>query len=341
MDTLFGVLPPPVLPGSLWGSQAPRDNVPSCRVDPPVSMKFPSQSYDHSPKESPCAECGGAPTSTRSGSPCGRPVDQPTIEGEACLTSYPNPPRTALCCAGTCPANPKAYHVSGGPTVATVPGNPCGSSVPDNDPVLAQVLPRLNCDDSEAAPPVGGLTVADLPSMTSGVPRQCPPLSDSNDLSARSSRPPGTLPIAHVLSTDYPARCVFNGPPETTPHVCPAHPGNILHDVSGGYTPIAELDCPCDGSVKRDGSVSTSLLNLPSNFLEFAPSSDILPHQVDDYPPVAEASTFPFHPSRLDTPPPPHQPATAAPESTEVKAASKHQGSARLYIVETPMFEHP
>ena len=40
--------------------------------------------------------------------------------------------------------------------------------------------------------------------------------------------------------------------------------------------------------------------------------------------PAAEASTFPFHPSRLDTPPSPHQHATAAPESTEVKAASKH-----------------
>ena len=117
MDTRFGVLPPPVMPGSLWGGQAPRDIAPSCRVNPTSTMKFTPQSYEHPPKKSSCAECGGAPTSTQSSSPCGRPFNQQTIEGEACLTSSPCPPRSALCCTGACSENLKVSDVSGGTTV--------------------------------------------------------------------------------------------------------------------------------------------------------------------------------------------------------------------------------
>ena len=287
-------------------------------------MKFTPQSYEHSPKESSCAECGGAPTSTRSSSPCGRPFNQHTIEGEACLTSSPCPPRSALCCTGACPENLKVSDVSGGTTVETVPGNPCGSSVPDNDPEHAEGRQVPNRETSGATPPVRDLTADDRPCVTSGVPRQGPPLCDSGDLSARTSRPPGMPPTGWMPLTDGFTGATSNGPSETPLPVCPARPGNILNDVSGGYTLIAGLDCPCDGSALRDGSVPPPLIDLPSNFLEFAPSPDILHQQVDEQPSAVEASTSPFHHSRLATPssPPPH--ASAAPESTEVKAAPKH-----------------
>ena len=155
-------------------------------------------------------------------------------------------------------------------------------------------------------------------------PRQGPPLCDSGDLSARTSRPPG-MPLTGCMPlTAGFTGTTFNGPSETPLPVCPARPGNILNDVSGGYTLIAGLDRPCDGSALRDGSVPPTRIDLPSNFLEFATSPDILHQQVDEQPSAVEASTSPFHHSRLATPSSPPLPASAAPESTEVKAAPKH-----------------
>jgi hypothetical protein len=130
----------------------------------------------------------------------------------------------------------------------------------------------------------------------------------------------------HTGCLPLPARytgATSNGPSETSLPICPARPGNILYDVSGGYTPIAGLGRPCDGSALRDGSVFPTWFDLPSNFLEFDPSPGILHQQVEEQPFAVEASTSPFHHSRLTTPssPPPH--ATAALESTEVKATPK------------------
>ena len=323
MDTRSGVLPPPDMPGTPWGGQAPRDIARSCRVNPTSTMKLTPQSYEHSPKKSSCAECGGAPTSTRSGSPCGSPFNQHTIEGEACLTSSPWPPRSALSCTGAGPENLKVSDVSGGTTVETVPGNPCGSSVPDNDPEHAEGRQVPNRETSGATPTVRDLTADDRPCVTSGVPRQGPPLCDSGDLSARTSRPPGMPPTGWMPLTAGFTGATSNGPSETPLPVCQARPGNIMNDVSGGYTLIAGLDRPCDGSALRDGSVPPTRIDLPSNFLEFASSPDILHQQVDEQPSAVEASTSPFHHSRLATPSSPPQHASAAPESTEVKAAPK------------------
>ena len=132
MDSRSGVLTPHYMPGTPWGGQAPRDITRSCRKNPASTMELTPQSYEHPPQKSSGAECGGAPTSTSSGSPCGSPGEPHNIEGEACLTSSHGPPRSALSCTGTGSESFKVNDVSGGPTVETVPGNPCGSSVPDN-----------------------------------------------------------------------------------------------------------------------------------------------------------------------------------------------------------------
>ena len=160
--------------------------------------------------------------------------------------------------------------------------------------------------------------------VTSGVPRQGPPLCDSGDLSARTSRPPGIQSTGHVPLTACSIGATANASPETPLLVCQARPGNILNDVSGGYTPIAGLDRPCDGSALRDGSAHPTRITLPPNFMEFASTPDILPQQVDEHQPAVEASTSPFHHSSLATPPSPPQSASAATESSEVKATPKH-----------------
>ena len=331
MDTRSGVLPPHDMPGTPWGGQAHRDITRSCRINPASTMKLTPQSYEHSPQKSSGAECGGAPTSTRSGSPCGSPIEPHNIEGEACLTSSPWPPRSALSCTGTGPESFKVPDVSGGLTVETVPGNPCGSSVPDNDTEHAEDWLVRNREIA-AIPSWRDLTASDRPGVTSGVPRQGPPLCDSGDLSARTSRPPGIPSTGCMPLTAGFTGATVNAPSETPLLVCPARPGNILNDVSGGYTPIAGLDCPCDGSALRDGSAPTALINLPPNFMEFVSPPYILHQQVDEQQPAVEASTSPFHHSRLATPPSPPQPASATTESSEVKATPKQQGPRQFFL---------
>ena len=328
MDSRSGVLTPHDMPGTPRGGQAHRDISCTCRKNPASTMELTPQSYEHSPQKSSGAECGGAPTSTSSGSPCGRPSDPHNIEGEACLTSSHGPPRSALSCTGTGSESFKVNDVSGGLTVETVPGNPCGSSVPDNYTEHAtDWLDRIR--DIAASPSWRDLTEGARSGVTSGVPTQGPPLCDSGDLSARTSRPPGIQSACLMPLTAGSIGATVNAFPETPLLVCQARPGNILNDVSGGYTLIAGLDCPCDGSVLRDGSANPSQINLPPNFMEFASTPCILHQQVDEHQPAVEVSTFPFHHSCLATPPSPPQSASATTESSEVKDTPKQRGRGR------------
>ena len=322
MDSRSGVLTPTTCPAPLGVVRSPRDITRSCRKNPASTKELTPQSYEHPPQKPSGAECGGAPTSTRSGSPCGSPSEPRNIEGEACLTSSHGPPRSALSFTGAGSKSFKVYDASGGPTVETVPGNPCGSSVPDN--CTEHAGDRLDRNrDNAAIPSLPDLTMRARSGVTSGVHRQGPSLCDSGDLSARTSRPPGTPSNDHVPLAACFISSTANAPPETTLPVCQARPGNILYDVSGGYTPTAGLDRPCDGSALWDGSAHTTRITLPPDFMEFASTPDILPQQVDEYQPAVEASTSPFHQSSLSTPPSQPQSALAATEPTEVKTRSK------------------
>ena len=342
MDSCSGELRPPVLPDTLRGCQAPSDNTSSCRVTPVSTMKLAPQLGEHPPEKSSCAECGGATTSTRSGSPCGSPFNHHASEGEACLTSSHGQPRSALSCTCAGPDNIKISDVSGGTPVETAPGNPCDSSVLDNDPDHAESRQVRSRKTPGAMHPGCELTSDYRPCVVSGVLRQCSPLCDSGDLSVRTNRPPGIPPTGWMSLADgftHATSNADNGPPETLRPGCPIHPGSILNDVSGGPPPIAGLDRPCDGSVLCDGPRHSPLIILPPNCMEFAPSPDILHQQVVVQLSAVEVSTFPFHHSCLAPPssPPPH--ASAVPDSPEVKATPKQAGvthNARLEDLRAP-----
>ena len=325
MDSRSGVLSPPDRPANPRGCQAPSDKANSCHTPPVSSVILASREGARSHVEPPHAECGGTLTSTRLGSPCGSSVNRTACEREACLPSSPVLLLTALSCEGTGPNDIIVNDVSGGPSVDSTSGNPCGRSAQDNAP------DRYDSRHDQCSKPPGALSPGCVPPLDdsllveSGGLRQCTPPGDPCDPSVRTSRPPGLSSPGLLAPTGCytPATTVANGrPPETLSPGCLLHPGNIMNDVSGVFPQTPVLDGPCDRSVLGDG-LRPLLPYVPtSNFLEFASTPDILPQQVVGQLLAVEASTPPFHPTRLMTPSSPPTHATAY--ASGVKATPIH-----------------